>query len=223
MLETQHAIEALQQHQPQFHPRTHEGPKEAFESYFSRGARKTPLERTSWGLNPRILDQISNFLSPDMTSLETGGGYSTVMLGSTVRKHICINPDVTGNILVKNFIKDHSLSRVDTDLVFVENSSDKAFTDPVFDTVKSIDFALIDGNHSFPYPVLDWHYADKLLKIGATLALDDCHIPSVKLMADYLLVDQGYQLIKKAGTLWFFEKKASQRLGWKDQPINKDM
>ncbi|SEI21825.1 hypothetical protein SAMN05216228_10832 [Rhizobium tibeticum] len=57
------------------------------------------------------------------------------------------------------------------------------------------DYIFIDGAHSFPYPVIDWHYATRVLKVGGHLLLDDIPIPAVACVYRYMISDPSWRLI----------------------------
>ena len=42
-----------------------------------------------------------------------------------------------------------------------------------------IDFAYIDGWHTFDYTLLDWWYTDKMLSVGGIVGFNDCGFPAV--------------------------------------------
>ena len=60
---------------------------------------------------------------------------------------------------------------------------------------KKVDFAFVDGAHTFDYAFLDFFYLDLLLKVGGILAFDDADFPSVKKICRYLLSNRHYRLI----------------------------
>lgn len=43
----------------------------------------------------------------------------------------------------------------------------------------SFDFVLIDGLHTFDQTMLDLYYANRLVRVGGYIAVDDCHAPPV--------------------------------------------
>lgn len=60
---------------------------------------------------------------------------------------------------------------------------------------RTLDFVFLDGAHSFPYPVIDWHYSIRALKIGGRLFLDDIPIPAVACVYRYMRSDPAWKLI----------------------------
>lgn len=60
----------------------------------------------------------------------------------------------------------------------------------------SIDFAFIDGWHTFDYAMLDFFYLDRMLKVGGVIVLDDVWMPGVKKVARYILANRNYLIYK---------------------------
>lgn len=59
----------------------------------------------------------------------------------------------------------------------------------------SIDFAYIDGWHTFDYTLLDWFYIDRMLKQGGVVAFNDSHYRAVHRVIKFLLSHRHYQEI----------------------------
>lgn len=60
---------------------------------------------------------------------------------------------------------------------------------------QSLDFAFIDGMHTYDYKVIDFFYANKLLKIDGILAFHDLHMPSVKKVVKFIEKYGNYRVI----------------------------
>jgi len=59
---------------------------------------------------------------------------------------------------------------------------------------KKVDFVFIDGNHTFDYTLLDFFYADLLLKPGGIVVLDDTAWPAVKKVCSFIEHNRNYVL-----------------------------
>ena len=57
----------------------------------------------------------------------------------------------------------------------------------------SLDFAFIDGWHTFDYTLLDFFYMDKLLKAGGVLGFHDSYGPAKRKVASFLLTHRRYR------------------------------
>jgi len=58
-----------------------------------------------------------------------------------------------------------------------------------------IDFAYIDGWHTFDYTLLDWWYIDKMLKVGGIVGFNDCGWPAVEKVIKFVLSHRNYKEI----------------------------
>jgi predicted O-methyltransferase YrrM len=59
-----------------------------------------------------------------------------------------------------------------------------------------IDFAFVDGWHTFDYTLVDFFFIDKLLKVGGIVAFDDADWPSVQKVCRYLASNRSYTVHK---------------------------
>ena len=60
----------------------------------------------------------------------------------------------------------------------------------------------IDGAHRFPYPVIDWYNFNKMLKVDGIVVIDDTDIIGCHIMAKFLLLDFGHEVIAKKRKLF---------------------
>ncbi len=55
------------------------------------------------------------------------------------------------------------------------------------------DFVFVDGMHTFDYKLLDFFYADKLLRVGGWLVFHDLLLPSVKKVYRFVRLQRRYR------------------------------
>jgi predicted O-methyltransferase YrrM len=55
-----------------------------------------------------------------------------------------------------------------------------------------IDFAYIDGWHTFDYALVDWWYVDKMLTVGGMVGFNDCDWPAVDKVIKFVLSHRKY-------------------------------
>jgi predicted O-methyltransferase YrrM len=55
-----------------------------------------------------------------------------------------------------------------------------------------LDFAYIDGWHTFDYTLLDWWYVDRMLSVGGIAAFNDCGWPAVDKAIQFVLTHRKY-------------------------------
>jgi len=209
-------VELLRKEKPMFHLESATQDMANVEEFlFKKGKTDTSrFARTSYPIDDDVLNYMSSIVNSHHVTLETGGGYSTIVFAAKSKKHICVNPDVTSNKLIKNWLQNKGYS-IDK-LCFIEDSSDKGLARLEF--TDQVDVALIDGNHSFPFPMIDWHFIDGYLAIGSKLLLDDTQILSVRIVKEFLLSEPSYKHIDTIGRCTIFEKvKGTRTMGWLTQ------
>lgn len=211
-------IELLSRHQPAFQLLSGTPELSSSEAYFVDGGRETDaFKRASYASGEDVLKFLADTVQSDWVTIETGGGRSTCVFAATAKVHYCINPDITANDLIRAFVTEHACLKAD--LNFVAASSDEAFA--ALPKALRVDLAYIDGNHSFPIPLLDWHYVDLRLRKDGLLLVDDMQIRSVALLTDYLATEESYELHLSLGNTSVWRKvRESRTWGWSAQRIN---
>jgi len=173
---------------------------------------------TSWAVQPDTLRYLYSLLSPDMSTLETGCGQTTVVFLIAGTSHICVSSE-TGEVdRVKQYCQKLNLK--DT-ITFLTESSDKVL--PHKEKIPSqFDLVFIDGAHGFPAPIIDWYYTAHRLKVGGIVAVDDYRMPSVKILYNFLCGEDEWKLIKVKQNTAFFKKLRELKpiVDWSGQRIN---
>jgi len=151
--------------------------------------------------------------------LETGAGQTTVAFAIAGTHHVCITPDRTQAERIRSYCSEHGIK--DT-VTFIHESSDTALASGQ-GIPDVIDFVLIDGAHRFPFPILDWHFTQRRVPVGGILAVDDYLMPSVRILHDFLLGEDEWELIQSFQVTSFFRRKREtvNEWDWADQKINK--
>lgn len=65
----------------------------------------------------------------------------------------------------------------------------------------NIDFAFIDGYHTFDYALIDFFYIDRILRTGGIVVLDDVGMKGIKKLCKYIFTNRSYSLIGYWGSL----------------------
>lgn len=127
-----------------------------------------------WGTAPECYRFIAEVLPEDATTLETGLGISTSLLGRWTARHVCVvgSADQVEALTDYSTERGHSLDHVD----FHVGTSDVVL--PGLD-LPPVDLFLIDGGHGYPAPVIDWYYGALSLRDGGVVVIDDVQLPSV--------------------------------------------
>ncbi len=58
-----------------------------------------------------------------------------------------------------------------------------------------IDFAFIDGMHTFDYALVDFFYIDKMLTVGGVVVFDDISFPSIRKLCRFILRNLPYSAL----------------------------
>lgn len=58
-----------------------------------------------------------------------------------------------------------------------------------------IDFAFIDGWHTFDYALLDFFYVDRMLNVGGVVVFDDTLYPAVRKVCRYVATNRNYSVL----------------------------
>ena len=67
---------------------------------------------------------------------------------------------------------------------------------------RRVDFAFIDGWHTFDYALVDFFYVDLMLNVGGVVVLDDAwSYPALRKLARYIATHRRYSLVDSAGAV----------------------
>lgn len=155
----------LQEH-PSFHGREEAGSK-------------------NYALRPGSLQWIMQNAKDGWHSLETGCGYSTICCALSSTKHITISPFPQEHQLIANWCRDNE---IDTSHVqFIASSSQDVIHHL---ELSQLDLVLIDGDHAFPAPFIDWYYTADLLNPGGFVIVDDTNLTTGAILKDFLLAEE---------------------------------
>jgi hypothetical protein len=191
-------IETLRAEQPQFH---------------AKGG-----DLTSWASQLEVLEFIGDHFVPGATSLETGCGYSSVVFAATGWAHTVVTPAQAETERVAAWCARTGIDLSRT--AFAIGKSQDVL--PTLTGGSPLDLVYIDGAHRFPYPCIDWVYTEQRLKPGGFLLVDDVHIPSCRMLHDFLIRERNWALHSFLGDTSVFTKlaDADHATDWTGQSYN---
>ena len=154
-------------------------------------------------------------------SVETGSGKSTLLFSHLSSNHKVFAID-GANGSITNVLQSPLLNRQSVE--FIEGPTQ--VTLPAYHWKHSLQAALIDGPHGYPFPDLEYYYIYPLLEPGAMLILDDINIPTVYNMFRFIEADEMFLLIEVVGETAFFKRTSAPAFdpcgdGWWLQNYNK--
>lgn len=188
----------------------------------SRPSFHGATEPAIWQLGDSALAWLAGELPLGAQILETGCGWSTVVLSQLAERHITVSPVPIEHERIRRWCEDEGFA---LDVVeFVEQPSEQYLAMPGVQEPDSLDLVLIDGDHAFPVPAIDWYFSAPLLKVGGLMVLDDVSIRSCRIVADFLRTDTAnWALRHRADEAAVFEKTGSAVHAdgdWRRQPWN---
>ena len=142
------------------------------------------------GLAWPALEWLEDNVRPGMTTLETGSGASTVVFAARGARHLAISPVADEHERIRAYCERHGFPT--EHLRFIAESSHTALLNGW--NAEPLDVVLIDGAHSFPFPVLDWMYTAPHLKVGGRVLVDDAYQPAVNVVTRYLRAAPAWEL-----------------------------
>lgn len=166
------------------------------------GAQAEKVDRITGGIHRdevELLVSVVDGVDP-ATSVEVGLGYgfSALAIGLSGRRdragrrHIVMDPHQT------SYWRGRGLAHLDAAglsamIEFHEAPSHRVL--PLLEARgERVDFAFIDGWHTFDYVFTDFFFVDKLLRPGGVVMFDDADWPSVRPVLRFAITNLGYRV-----------------------------
>lgn len=178
-------------------------------------------ESRNWMLSHDALRWIYRQVGPESATLETGCGYSTIAFALAGAKHTVISPEPVEHESIKRWCTDHDVPVDRLEFVAADSQSSIHSLDQ-----HPLDLVLIDGDHSFPAPFIDWYYTAERVKRGGLMVVDDTQIESGKILRDFLAAERGrWEVARMFARTAIFRKVTSDTvvrgIWWGQQPYCK--
>jgi predicted O-methyltransferase YrrM len=167
------------------------------------GENNTILEKAvNHALARDFLDWLMSNLSPGARTIETGCGYSSVVFSIVQTQHIVISPFAAEHDAIKQWCAANDISTEQTQ--FIAKPSQNVM--PGLND-EPLDLVLIDGDHAFPAPFIDWYYTANRLKQGGCMVVDDIHLVTGTILHEFLSMERGrWELEGTLGKTSIFRK-----------------
>ena len=170
----------------------------------------------SYDLSDQALRLIDQHVNQGSHTLETGAGISTILFAIKQAHHTCIVPDGELADRIREYCQQ---KRVSVERINFHLEKSERILPGL--TADQFDLVLIDGQHAFPAPFIDWYYTAHKLKVGGMLLIDDIQLWTGHILKEFLLEEPEWSLISDlSGRTAAFvkEKDYSQEKWWGQQP-----
>ncbi|MEO1197821.1 MAG: class I SAM-dependent methyltransferase [Pseudomonadota bacterium] len=139
------------------------------------------------GISGQTFKTIIDLLEPGMNTIETGAGFSSLAFILKGTNHRAVCPDRYLEDNIRTWCDSQRLDH--SKFTFVAERSQDFL--PNLDD--DLDFALIDGDHAFPIPMIDYYYIARRLSVGGFLAIDDCNLWTGDVIVKNLMMDSAWE------------------------------
>jgi Methyltransferase domain len=169
-----------------------------------------------WDASDIVLDWFKANLKPNMRTIETGAGKSTLAFMAAGCIHDTVTPSSSEVEAIKAEAARRGLSVGNT--TFHIDFSQNIL--PHLKGHEDIDVAFIDGGHGFPVPGVDWLFIAPRLKVGGKLLIDDIDLWTGSMLVDVLRKETGWRVdaILRGRTAVVTKIAPFQAREWCDQP-----
>jgi hypothetical protein len=171
----------------------------------------------TWGIHPTLARFLDDYVQPSFVTLETGSGLSTlVILRKGIARHIAVAPVADEFAAIREFCAANDISTASLETV-AARSEQYLPTAPLPD----LNLVLVDGDHAFPLPFIDWYYTADHLAVGGVMIVDDIQLITGRLLADFMDADPKWERVLYEGTRFAAFRKLRHPIHsgqWIDQP-----
>jgi len=180
-------------------------------------------EPVNWQLGDGLLRWLARHLPDAPTTLETGCGYSTIAFAALSRAHTVVSPIAAEHDRVRDWCAAHD---VDTSHVrFVPEGSERWLPrTAIAGELEPLDVVLVDGDHAYPIPSIDWFYSAGALDVGGLMIVDDVSIRACGDLRRFLEGEAGrWEVLATVDDATIFRKLRADVVDyrpWNQQPWN---
>ncbi len=171
----------------------------------------------TYAIHPTLARFLDEYVRPDFVTLETGSGLSTiVIIRKGVARHIAVAPDADEFAAIREFCVANGIST--TSLEPVASRSEEYLPKAPLPT---LNLMLVDGDHAFPLPFIDWYYTADHLAVGGVMIVDDIQLVTGRLLADFMDADPKWERVLYEPSRFAAFRKVSHPIHsgtWTDQP-----
>jgi hypothetical protein len=171
----------------------------------------------TYGIHNRLARVLDEHLEPDFVTLETGSGLSTlVILRKGISRHIAIAPASDEFLAIREFCETNGIPTTPFESVMARSQDCLPVT-----PLPALNLVLIDGDHAFPVPFIDWYYTADRLVVGGLMIVDDIQLVTGRLLADFMDADPKWERVLYEEARFAVFRKLKHPIhqgGWTVQP-----
>jgi hypothetical protein len=171
----------------------------------------------TWGIAHRLAEFLDQHVERGFVTLETGSGLSTlVILRRGVARHIAITPETDEFAVIREFCAQHDIPTAAFEPV--PRGSEEFLPST---SLPALNLVLVDGNHAFPLPFIDWYYTADQLVVGGLMIIDDIQLITGRLLADFMDADPKWERVLYEERRFAVFRKVQHPIhkgGWTGQP-----
>lgn len=149
-------------------------------------------ELVSYAVDAELLRFLAAEVQPGWRTFETGAGASSVVLLAAGARHTSLSPSKEEAERVRATCTSRGIPTGDYEHVVGESQ----FALPDYGPEPVLDLALVDGDHAFPAPAIDWFHLTRWCREGAIVALDDVQLWQVRVVTQLLDRDAAFDRLQ---------------------------
>lgn len=177
----------------------------------------------NYAITREVCDWLADHVPQGSRTLETGCGYSTVSFLCRSGSHSVYSPFAGEHELIRRWCESQGIPT--NHVTFVAEPSQQAL--PVRPR-QQLDVVLIDGDHAFPAPFIDWYYLADDVAPNGILLVDDTHLTTGRILLKFLVSERSrWRLERELGKTAVFRRVTQEAVAlgrsWEDQPYVQDL
>jgi len=140
----------------------------------------------NYSLSGDVLKWMAAHIPPGGAGLETGCGYSTLVFAAMCATHTVVSLFSHEHQLIREWGSRHALDM--HNVTWIAGLSQEHL--PGLRSDHSLDMVLIDGDHAFPAPFMDWYWSADRLKVGGIMIVDDIQLATGRILKEFLEMER---------------------------------
>lgn len=165
-----------------------------------------------WEVDEKLLLLCAKLFShkDEVSSIETGLGFSTAVFANFGWNHTAITPSQEEIQKFREWAGRHKI--IKSRILDLRQNYSFVELPNLLNENKKFDLALIDGNHSLPHAIVDFFYISQMLNVGGYLIIDDINLYGPGVLHSYILEKRYWSLVESSGKWSVFNLNSECRI-----------